>query len=96
VGVGLVVKQGGSTGGDDALAMSISKITGCNISFAYLFTDVSVLLLSLSYIPFKHIVYSIITVSISSLSVGFIKDFSLSKLSLTGNDKNVANPKEEY
>lgn len=96
VGVGLVVRQGGSTGGDDALAIAISKITRCNISFAYLFTDVSVLLLSLSYIPFKHIVYSIITVSISSLAIGFIKDFSVSELRPAANDKNTATPKEEY
>lgn len=99
VGVGLVVRQGGSTGGDDALAMTISKITGCNISFAYLFTDVSVLLLSLSYIPIKHIVFSIITVSISSWTIGFIKDFSADKLKLkpekNDNDEPIA-PEKSY
>ena len=60
IGVGLVVRQGGSSGGDDALALSI------RISQAYLFTDLTVLLLSLSYIPFRRIVYSLITVTISS------------------------------
>lgn len=94
VGVGLVVRQGGSTGGDDALALAISKITGCNISIAYLATDISVLLLSLSYIPFKHIIFSIITVSISSFVIGFIKDFSINEIKPTKDEKNVFNPKE--
>ena len=36
---------------------------GCRISRAYLLTDVSVLVLSLSYIPAGRIVYSLITVT---------------------------------
>lgn len=66
IGVGLVVRQGGSSGGDDALALSIAKATHIRISQAYLFTDLTVLLLSLSYIPFRRIAYSLITVTISS------------------------------
>ena len=38
----------------------------CRISYAYLFTDLTVLTLSLSYIPFKRIAYSLITVTLSS------------------------------
>lgn len=66
VGVGLIVRQGGSSGGDDALALSIAKAVKCRISYAYLFTDLTVLTLSLSYIPFKRIAYSLITVTLSS------------------------------
>ena len=51
---------------DDALALSIAKATHIRISQAYLFTDLTVLLLSLSYIPFRRIAYSLITVTISS------------------------------
>lgn len=79
IGVGLVLRQGASTGGDDALALAISKLTGCRISFAYLATDVTVLLLSLTYIPFRRIGFSIITVVISSLLIDFIKDVSIEK-----------------
>ncbi len=66
VGVGLVVRQGASCGGDDALAMIISHLTHCRISRAYLVTDLTVLTLSLSYIPFSRILYSLITVTLSS------------------------------
>lgn len=66
IGVGIVVRQGGSCGGDDALALVISQKTGWKLSTAYLITDLSVLLVSLSYIPIKRIIYSLITVTISS------------------------------
>ena len=73
-GVGIVVKQGGAAGGDDALALVISKLTKCRIAKAYLITDLTVLTLSLSYIPFTRIVYSLITVTLSSWIIDKIQD----------------------
>ncbi len=78
VGVGLVVREGGASGGDDALALIISKVTKCRISKAYLFTDITVLTLSLSYIPFKNIIFSLITVTISSFVIEKIQNLSSS------------------
>ena len=72
LGVGLIVRQGGSSGGDDALALSISKLTGRRVSICYLATDLTVLLLSLSYIPLGRIAYSLITVTISSWLIDLI------------------------
>ena len=73
VGVGLIVRQGGSSGGDDALALSISAMTGLRVSKAYLFTDLTVLTLSLSYIPIRRIAYSLITVTVSSWLIDLIQ-----------------------
>lgn len=75
VGCGLVVRQGGSGSGDDALAMTISKVSKCRISHAYLLTDFSVLALSLSYISLGRISYSVVTVLISSFLVEFVQNF---------------------
>lgn len=72
VGVGLVVRKGGASGGDDALALIISKFTKCKISRAYFATDFTVLLLSTLYIPFRNILCSLVTVSISSFIIGKI------------------------
>ena len=72
-GVGIVIKNGGSCGGDDALALFISDITGWRLSRAYLITDFTVLALSLSYIPFVRIFYSIITVTLSSSIIDLIQ-----------------------
>lgn len=73
VGVGIVVREGGASGGDDALALVISKIAHCKLSRAYLATDLTVLALSLSYIPVQKIFFSLITVTISSLVIDKIQ-----------------------
>ncbi len=79
VGCGLVVRQGASCGGDDALALIISKTTRLKISQAYLFTDITVLALSLSYIPVRRIVYSLVTVTISSYLIDIVTTFGRDK-----------------
>ena len=75
VGVGLSVRAGGAPGGDDALAMSVSKVTGGGIQWVYLVSDLSVLALSLTYIPMSRILYSLITVVLSGQLVGFVQNF---------------------
>ena len=79
VGVGLIVRQGGSSGGDDALALTISHITRWKLSRSYLFTDLVVLGLSLSYIPVSRIVFSLITVTVSSNLIDWIKEYKTQK-----------------
>lgn len=82
VGVGIVIRNGGSCGGDDALALFISSTTGWRLSRSYLIADLTVLTLSLSYIPFIRIFYSLITVTLSSVIIDFIQG---------SNKKNAAN-----
>lgn len=79
IGVGLAVRTGGAPCGDDALAMSISRISKLKIQWIYFISDITVLLLSLTYIPLGKIVYSLLSVVISGQIIGFIKDFNISK-----------------
>ena len=72
VGVGLIVRQNAAGCGDDALALVISNRTGWSVSRAYLITDMTVLTLSLSYIPVAKIACSLITVTLSSYIIGKI------------------------
>lgn len=72
VGVGLCVRMGGAPCGDDALAMSIAKRTKLKIQWVYLISDLTVLLLSLTYIPLKRIIYSLFTVILSGQIIGLI------------------------
>ena len=65
VGVGLSVRAGGAPGGDDALAMVISHVTRLDVQWAYLATDLIVLLLSVSYIPLERLLCSLLTVALS-------------------------------
>lgn len=70
LGCGLVVSQGGASGGDDALALVVANKIKINISYAYLLMDVIVLVMSLTYIPLARIIYSLVTTTISSVLVG--------------------------
>ncbi len=79
VGVGLCVRVGAASGGDDALSMSISHITGAKLETVYLVSDLVVLIASLSYIPFRRIVYSLLTVIISGQLIGIISRFGQEK-----------------
>jgi len=79
LGVGLVVRAGGAAGGDDALALVIAKLFRWPVSRAYLFTDLVVLVLSLSYIPVANIVCSLLTVTLSSFVIGKIHAYHRSK-----------------
>lgn len=76
-GVGLIVRQGGSAGGDDALALTISGWLHWRLSRSYLFTDLTVLVLSLSYIPARRIIWSLVTVTVSSYVIDFVREFRL-------------------
>lgn len=72
VTIGICVKIGGAPTGDDALAMSVSKVSKIKIEWIYLIMDLIVLGLSLTYISFTRIFYSLISVIISGRLVGSI------------------------
>lgn len=79
IGAGLVVRVGIAACGDDALALVLSKLTKQPITRAYLFTDLTILLLSLSYLPAKQIVFSLITVMLSSFILGKVEKAGAAK-----------------
>jgi uncharacterized membrane-anchored protein YitT (DUF2179 family) len=73
VGVGMCVLAGGAPSGDDALAMSLSHLLKCRIARVYLISDLTVLALSLTYIPPRRILYSLLTVVLSGQIIGQIQ-----------------------
>ena len=73
IGAGLCVRAGGATAGDDALAMSLSHLLKIPIQNVYLISDLSVLILSLSYIPFRRIAWSLLTVILSGQIIGLMQ-----------------------
>ena len=72
-GVGLSVRAGGAPGGDDALAMSISKLTRWDIQWAYLISDLVVLALSATYIDLSRLGCSLLTVILSGQIIGLVQ-----------------------
>ena len=72
VGVGLSVREGGAQSGDDALAMALHHYFGWSMSAVYLVSDLVVLALSLTYIPVRKIIFSLITVVLLGQLIGLI------------------------
>ena len=72
-----MAEAGGATGGDDALAMSISRVSHLDIQWIYFISDVVVLLLSLSYIPVNRIAWSLLTVILSGQLIGMMQKIPL-------------------
>ena len=85
VGAGICVRMGGATAGDDALAMSLNRVTGWPVERIYLISDLTVLTLSLSYIPLGRIAWSLLTVVLSGQIIGWIQK-------LPGQKKNAPEP----
>ena len=79
VGVGLCVKAGGAPSGDDAFAMSMAKITKIDIQWMYMATDLLVLALSLTCIPVKNVLCSLVTVILSGQIIGVIQKMGKKK-----------------
>lgn len=73
VGCGICVRIGAAPSGDDALSMSLSKLTGVPIQWVYLISDLVVLGLSLTYIPLRKIAYSLLTVLLSGQIIGLFQ-----------------------
>ena len=76
LGCGLCVRVGGAPCGDDALAIILSHIFKAKIEYFYMISDITVLLLSLSYIPVQRIGFSLLTVLLSSKLVGIVQRFN--------------------
>lgn len=73
VGVGLCIRANAAPTGDDSLALSLSHHFKIGIQWVYLLGDLIVLALSLTYIPFSKIIYSLLTVVLSGQLIGLIQ-----------------------
>lgn len=90
IGVGLVVRGGGASGGDDVIALLGSRFTKLKINHIYLISDGLVLLLSLVYLDFKQVFFSIIAVTISG------KIISILHIENDGEDLDENKDRSEY
>lgn len=75
-GSGIVYKFGGTTGGTDIVARIIERKIGLSIGRSLLMLDVIVLLLSLSYLSVKEMMYTLIAVFVFSIVVDFVQEGS--------------------
>ena len=57
-GLGLILRYGGATGGDDILSILISKVSHLSVGKVYFIFDVFVLILSLIYLSWDQVAYT--------------------------------------
>lgn len=85
VGCGLIINSGAAGGGDDIIALIVSKLSKVNIAKVYLLTDISILLLSLTYLQINMMIYSVLAVIVSGQVIGFMFKFNNSETSVNYN-----------
>ncbi|MEB3101289.1 YitT family protein [Ferviditalea candida] len=73
-GLGIVFRFGGTTGGSDILARIGQSLKGWSMGQVILFFDAAVIALSLFYIPREKVLYTLVTVFISSKVIDFIQE----------------------
>ncbi len=79
VGAGLCVRVGGAPSGDDALAMGLSRVTGLGIQWIYLASDLLVLGLSVTYLSWERLFWSLLSVVLSGQIIGWVQKIPFGK-----------------
>lgn len=82
VGVGMVVRNNAAAGGDDVIALVISNNTSLTIGKVYMISDVIILTLSLCYLSFNDVFWSLIAVNISGRIVDYMYNYTPNKKAL--------------
>jgi len=84
-GIGLVVRQGSSTGGTDIPPLIFQKYFGLNVSIGLWLTDSVVLIMqAVAFLvtkePFENVLYGLVTVFLSSFVIELITPIGLKKM----------------
>jgi len=67
VGIGLVIRGGGSTGGSDELGIILNKLTAVPVTTVITVFDVGVLVVSFLFIDMQNVIYSIVALMIEMM-----------------------------
>ncbi|XID94338.1 YitT family protein [Paenibacillaceae bacterium WGS1546] len=74
IGLGLVFRAGGTTGGVDIVARILHRLRGWSMGQIILTMDVIVLSVSLIFIPKEKVLYTIVSVFIASKLIDYIQE----------------------
>ncbi|HET7629284.1 MAG TPA: YitT family protein [Bacillales bacterium] len=73
VGLGIIFRYGGTTGGSDILARLANKYIGWSVGKTFFVTDVLVLGSSLVYLSYHQVMYTLVAVFVGSRVIDFIQ-----------------------
>lgn len=83
IGMGLIMRSGGTTAGSAILAKLANKFLGWNTSYALLLFDTLVVVPSIFIIGFENMLFTIVSLSVSTFVLNFILEGSNPKRALT-------------
>jgi len=91
LGLGIILKFGGATGGDDLLTILMSKKSKISIGKVYFIFDALILLLSLSYLSWNEVGYTILSVAICAKVTELVyeSNFQTKSVSIKSNSKRL-------
>lgn len=82
-GLGIVFRYGGTTGGVDIVARIVTRWRKISMGQFILSLDILIIGLALLYIPIEKVLYTLVTVFISSKLIDFIQDGAYSAKAFT-------------
>ena len=74
IGLGIIFRFGGTTGGVDIIARLVQKYAGWNIGKTMFLFDACVIILSLTYISYKQAMYTLVAVFIGARVIDFMQE----------------------
>lgn len=83
IGLGIVFRFGGTTGGTDIIARLLARTNGWSIGQVILAIDVLVIGTSLLYIPKEKVMYTLVAVFIAARAIDFITEGAYSAKAFT-------------
>lgn len=83
IGLGIVFRFGGTTGGTDIVARLLNKTKGWSMGQIILVIDVLVIGTSLLYIPKEKVLYTLVAVFVASRTIDFITEGSYAAIAFT-------------
>ncbi|WP_235822084.1 YitT family protein [Gottfriedia luciferensis] len=91
IGLGLILRSGGATGGDDILTIIMSRKSKISIGKVYFIFDAVILLCSLSYLSWNEVGYTILSVAICAKVTELIyqSKFKTESVSIKSNGKRL-------
>jgi uncharacterized membrane-anchored protein YitT (DUF2179 family) len=72
VGLGIIFRYGGTTGGVDIIARLVQKFAGWNMGKTMFLFDVCVITISLTYLNYKEAMYTLVAVFVAARVIDFI------------------------
>jgi uncharacterized membrane-anchored protein YitT (DUF2179 family) len=72
VGLGIIFRFGGTTGGVDIIARLVQKFAGWNMGKTMFLFDVCVITISLTYLNYKEAMYTLVAVFVAARVIDFI------------------------